>query len=293
MDWAGRTWPIRSIGSHRLRTIVLLECRLLARSTTSWLLLAGILALFVGGAITVVDSDLSAVAGSPFLILEANHSLLAQYWLRTADLLVLALPLLAFLFGYETIVSEREHGTISVLGALPVTRGDIFVGKALARIAVFTLGLGFGLLSVGVGGAVFDPDFDFVAHLVASLATIAFGTALVSTAVSLSALVSTHVRALTGAVVGYLVLLFGGASLLMSFSPLVSGHPFQAYSLLVAWRFDAMHSPLVVSLVDGSPVIVNRSPLLTAPAAIAVLCAWTCATLAVGYRQFRHEVIHL
>lgn len=78
---------------------------------------------------------------------------------RTAASLVNALllfvPLLGLIVGAGTIAADRERGTLMYLMAQPVTRGEIFLGKALgASIALAAaLALGFGLAALGLAGA--------------------------------------------------------------------------------------------------------------------------------------------
>ncbi len=78
---------------------------------------------------------------------------------RTAASLVNALllfvPLIGLSVGAGTLANDRERGTLIYLLAQPVSRAEIFFGKALgASLAVIAaLGLGFGLAGLGLASA--------------------------------------------------------------------------------------------------------------------------------------------
>ncbi len=75
---------------------------------------------------------------------------------RTAASLVNALllfvPLIGLSVGAGTLAADRERGTLIYLLAQPVSRAEVFVGKALgAALAVIAaLGLGFGVAGLGL-----------------------------------------------------------------------------------------------------------------------------------------------
>ena len=78
---------------------------------------------------------------------------------RTAASLINALllfvPLIGLSVGAATLAGERERGTLLYLLAQPVSRAEVFFGKALgAALAVLAaLALGFGLAGIGLGTA--------------------------------------------------------------------------------------------------------------------------------------------
>lgn len=78
---------------------------------------------------------------------------------RTAASLINALllfvPLIGLSVGAGTLASERERGTLLYLLAQPVSRAEVFIGKAMgAAMAVLAaLALGFGLAGIGLGTA--------------------------------------------------------------------------------------------------------------------------------------------
>src|SRR5688572_134085 len=78
---------------------------------------------------------------------------------RTAASLVNALllfvPLIGLSVGAGILASDRERGTLVYLLAQPVSRAEVFLGKALgAALAVIAaLGLGFGMAGFGLASA--------------------------------------------------------------------------------------------------------------------------------------------
>ncbi|ELY29857.1 hypothetical protein C500_09604 [Natrialba magadii ATCC 43099] len=271
----------------------LLECQLISRSTTNLVIAAAVFVVFVAPIAWVSGETSGSSEWSAFVVLEEGHTISAAYWFHGIDIYVVLLPLFAFLFGYGTIASERDDGTLTVLGSLPITRFDIYIGKALARIFVFSGVVFVGVLAGSLGVFAANPmTASPHAHLLASVPTVLFGTALVSIAIAVSALLSSRLHALSGAIVGYFGLVFGAVWTLGSAPLAIVGHPFHGYSVLIATLFDTMYPSLGVALSSGS-----QSPdtllllFVTKPVAILVLFAWICGSLAIGYLGFRREVI--
>ncbi|ADD05730.1 ABC-type transport system permease protein [Natrialba magadii ATCC 43099] len=273
--------------------VFLLECQLISRSTTNLVIAAAVFVVFVAPIAWVSGETSGSSEWSAFVVLEEGHTISAAYWFHGIDIYVVLLPLFAFLFGYGTIASERDDGTLTVLGSLPITRFDIYIGKALARIFVFSGVVFVGVLAGSLGVFAANPmTASPHAHLLASVPTVLFGTALVSIAIAVSALLSSRLHALSGAIVGYFGLVFGAVWTLGSAPLAIVGHPFHGYSVLIATLFDTMYPSLGVALSSGS-----QSPdtllllFVTKPVAILVLFAWICGSLAIGYLGFRREVI--
>lgn len=78
---------------------------------------------------------------------------------RTAASLINALllfaPLIGLTVGAGVLAADRERGTLLYLLAQPVSRAEIFSGKAIgaALAVVTTLALGFGVAGLGLGAA--------------------------------------------------------------------------------------------------------------------------------------------
>ncbi|MBI5258876.1 MAG: ABC transporter permease [Burkholderiales bacterium] len=111
------------------------------------------------------------------------------------SLVIYLIPLIALLLGFDAIVGERERGSLDLLLSLPVTRGEVLLGKYLGLAAALTLSTvgGFGLvaallaLQLGTGGL-----FHYLGFM---LSSVLLGLAFLSLAVLLSVLASDRTRA--------------------------------------------------------------------------------------------------
>ena len=79
-----------------------------------------------------------------------------------ASLAVFLLPLIALLLGYDTIIGERENGTLLLLLSYPLSRSQLISGKFLGHLLVLTLAtvLGFGVAAASIAalsGNLVDP----------------------------------------------------------------------------------------------------------------------------------------
>lgn len=125
-----------------LWTIAQAELREALRNKWLWLFAVG----FAGLALALSRAGLSA----------AGYAGLGGFGRTAASLinaLLLFVPLIGLSVGASSLAADRERGTLLFLLAQPVSRGEIFVGKALgAALAVLTaLALGFGLAGLGLG----------------------------------------------------------------------------------------------------------------------------------------------
>lgn len=104
-------------------------------------------------AITAVFATLS-LAIAYFGAVTAGHVGFTSFDATIASLTTLAafiVPLIALLVGYDSIVGERDGGTLPLLLSYPLSRLELAAGKFLGHSAVLTLAIlvGFGL-AVGV-----------------------------------------------------------------------------------------------------------------------------------------------
>lgn len=126
------------------------------------------------------------------------------------SLVIYLVPLIALLLGFDTIVGERERGSLDLLLSLPITRLELLLGKylGLAAALAFSTIAGFGLV-----GIVLSRQLD-LAGLAAYggfiVSSILLGCAFLSLAVLLSVLASDRTRAsgLAIAVWFFFVLMF-------------------------------------------------------------------------------------
>lgn len=65
------------------------------------------------------------------------------------SLVIYLIPLIALLLGFDAVVGERERGSLDLLLSLPLTRGELLLGKYLGLAAALTLSTvgGFALVA--------------------------------------------------------------------------------------------------------------------------------------------------
>jgi Cu-processing system permease protein len=111
------------------------------------------------------------------------------------SLVIYLVPLIALLLGFDAIVGERERGSLDLLLALPLTRGELLLGKylglagALACSTVAGFALMAGLLYERFGWQGLYPYLGFV------LSAVLLGLAFLSLALLLSVLSRDRTRA--------------------------------------------------------------------------------------------------
>lgn len=125
-----------------LWTIAQRELREALRNKWLWFYAAG----FAGLALALSQAGLAS----------AGYAGLGGFGRTAASLinaLLLFVPLIGLSVGAGTLAADRERGTLLYLLAQPVSRAEVFFGKALgAALAVIAaLALGFGAAGLGLG----------------------------------------------------------------------------------------------------------------------------------------------
>jgi Cu-processing system permease protein len=265
-------------------TIAQAELREALRNKWLWLYAVG----FAGLALALSQAGLSA----------AGYAGLGGFGRTAASLinaLLLFVPLIGLSVGASAIAADRERGTLLYLLAQPVSRAEIFGGKALgaalAVIVALTLGFalaGFGL-SVGGGGdtAVYISLVGYT--LLLALAALGLGFII-------SSLTRKAAAASGAALILWLALVFVadlgvmGATLAWRPSPsellwLLVINPLQIFKL------GAIHS-LRASLDTLGPVgqyalyrFGEQLPLLL----IGLLLLWATAAMAIAFAIFNRK----
>jgi Cu-processing system permease protein len=132
---------------------------------------------------------------------------------RTAASLVNALllfvPLIGLVVGAATVAGDRERGALLYLLAQPVSRAEVFFGKALgAALAVIAaLGLGFGLAGLGLA---FSGDTYVAAYLGMAGSVLLLALACLGLGFVISTLTRKAATASGAALILWLVLVFLG-----------------------------------------------------------------------------------
>ena len=209
------------------------------------------------------------------------------------SLVIYLVPLIALLLGFDAIVGERERGSLDLLLAHPITRGELLLGKYLGLALALSLAMLAGLAAVGVVLArQFGPRalFHYTGFVGSALL---MGLAFLSLAVLISVLARERTRAsgLAIATWFFFVLVF---DLLLLGVLVGTGGRFGGEAL--AWLLllnpaDVFRILNVFSLEDvrtlyGLASVVPAS--LGNPAAMgAVMLAWIVVPLALANWRFK------
>ncbi|MGE3848570.1 MAG: ABC transporter permease [Gammaproteobacteria bacterium] len=209
------------------------------------------------------------------------------------SLVIYLVPLIALVLGFDAVVGERERGSLDLLLSMPLTRGELLLGKYLGLAAAlgFSTVAGFGAVAL-----VLAPHMDVngLAHYgVFIVSSVLLGCAFLSLAVLISVVASDRTRASGLAialwfvfVLMYDLLLLGGlvVGADTAFARLVP------YLLLLnpadvfrVWNIAALDE--VAALYGLASVLPGE---LARPTLLAgVLLAWCVAPLMIAAWRFR------
>ena len=108
------------------------------------------------------------------------------------NLVLLVVPLMALSIGAQSLAGERERGTLGYLLAQPVSRGEVFLGKAvglgLGLLASLALGFGLSGVAMALGGAGASDPTSYVQLM---LLAFVLGTAMLGVGLLVSAVART------------------------------------------------------------------------------------------------------
>lgn len=111
------------------------------------------------------------------------------------SLVIYLIPLIALILGYDTVVGEKERGSLELLLSMPITRFEILLGKYLGlsgALAIATvIGFGAGLLPLA---SVVTPN-DLYHYLGFVSSAILMGMAFLSISLLVSVIAQDRLRA--------------------------------------------------------------------------------------------------
>jgi Cu-processing system permease protein len=209
------------------------------------------------------------------------------------SLVIYLIPLIALLLGFDAVVGERERGSLDLLLALPLTRGELLLGKYLGLAAALTLSTltGFAVVAVLMARQLGARGLFHYGGFMAS--SVLLGLAFLSLAVLVSVLARDRTRASGGAIAlwFFFVLVFDLLLLgvLVGTGGRIGGEAF-AWLLLLnpadVFRILNVFSLEDVRTLYGLSSIVP--PALANPALMgAAMAGWIVAPLALAHWRFR------
>lgn len=232
------------------------------------------------------------------------------------------LPLAAIALCYRTIVGEQADGRLKVVLGLPLTRGDVLLGKLVGRTIGIAIPSLVALGLVTVVGAVRFGLFDPLRYLAVLAVTLLYLAVLVSIVVCVSAIAKRAATVAATLFVGLFVvfeLLWREvATVLYSrftgvpvnpYDPPADGRlflldrlsPSGAYNTVTNWLLEtgnsaAFHTSVVSDLQPGTSVNVLVVDTVFEPGAVPwylheaggllVLLTWGLVPLAIAYYRF-------
>lgn len=196
----------------------------------------------------------------------------------------------ATLFAGDAIVSEFQGRTGYLLFPNPVKRSSLFLGKFLSvALAMVLVVLIYYAVAIGLSAAISSD----VQHL--DLAFMSLGLALLYSlaAAGLGLLISSFMKGGTGAIILTFFMLFmilPSVDSIFQLTEDLAPTPSLTYaSMAISSVMSVPYPPETVLMdlgVGGFKFYLHTPPLLTA---VAVMAAWTVATLALAFLLFRRR----
>ncbi len=209
------------------------------------------------------------------------------------SLVIYLIPLIALLLGFDAVVGERERGSLDLLLALPITRGELLLGKYLGLAAALSLSTlaGFALVAVLLAGSLGGNGlFHYIGFM---LSSVLLGLAFLSLAVMLSVLARDRTRASGLAIALWFVFVLVFDLLLLGllvlgggrfggdvFPYLLLANPADVFRILNVFSLDDLRSLYGLSSIVPPAL---ASPWLMGGA----MLGWIVAPLAVARWRFR------
>ncbi|MCO5200679.1 MAG: ABC transporter permease [Chloroflexi bacterium] len=213
------------------------------------------------------------------------------------NLCILLVPLLSLVLGAAAIAGERERGTLATLLSQPISAAELLAGKYVGlTIAVWSaIALGFG--AAGFLVALFEPITDLKHYLLFVLLSGGLASATLSIGMLISVIADSRVKALSGAVLAWflLVLVYDlgaiGLALWISSSgrtllAVALGNPVEATRLLAVL---SVEPDLQILGPLGSYMIDRLGTATSAVLLLLSLAAWSVAPLAIAVRIFQSQ----
>jgi ABC-type transport system involved in multi-copper enzyme maturation permease subunit len=212
------------------------------------------------------------------------------------NLVLLFVPLLTLPLGAASFAGEAEDGTLGVLVAQPLSRGEVFLGKLLGLCGAMTLSLalGFGAAAVLVGarGGVSGATF-------AALAGGAWALGIVTTTLGalLSIAARTRARALAAAMACWIALVFlcDFGVLALAASQVLGATAL--FGVTIANPLEAVKTLAALAISERlevlGPVGLHAVKTLGRPGLALLLggtlVAWTAIASTIAHLRFRRE----
>ena len=209
------------------------------------------------------------------------------------SLVIYLVPLIALLLGFDAIVGERERGSLDLLLAYPITRGELLLGKYLGLSLALALAMLAGLAAVGVM-LVYQFGSKALFHYAGFvLSALLMGMSFLSLAVLVSVVARDRTRASGAAIVLWFLFVLVFDLVLLGVLVATAGHyggdifpyllllnPTDVFRILNVFSTEDVRS--AYGLVNMVPPLVSNIGVLT-----TVMLGWIVVPLAIANWRFR------
>ncbi len=230
---------------------------------------------------------------------ETKASALNITTVSLSSLSIYLIPLIALMLSFDTIVGERERGTLLLLLTYPVARWQVVTGKFVGHLVILaiTIFLGYGSTGLYLLFSTTGSSGDWSLYVSMMCSSLMLGAVFVAIGYLLSVRVNDRATA-AGLAIGvwlfmvviYDLLLLG---LLLSangqnltpelLEALVLLNPTDAYRLFNLSGADA------AALLATSSTVAQSTAMTTPTALLGVLALWIVAPLAIAILLFQRR----
>lgn len=210
-------------------------------------------------------------------------------------------PLLGLGIGYNSIVGERESGSIKLALGLPNSRRDIVFGKFIGRSAVLTVAILTAYSAVAVIALLTYESFAAVEFVLYTVTTVLYGMVYVAIGIGFSATMNSRPAALAGTTGLYLLFQLGWdavAAVLQTVTvgwvPPESGAPnwiVGVYILNPTAAVGYVTRAIIPEFDEITAYPMSDAFFLQEWIGFPILAAWLLLSLGIGYRTFARTEI--
>lgn len=211
---------------------------------------------------------------------------------------VFLVPWIGLAIGYNTIIGERESGSLYLELGLPNSRADVIFGKFLGRTAVVAVSILTGYAVAGLVALLTYDSFNIGIFGLFTVLTIFYGTVYVAVGIGFSAGVKSREWALAGASLLYALFLLGWDVMLLLLQLATVGSEVPEAGLPNWFPFIGLLNPSTAFMHAARAVIPEYHEITIYPETNAfylqdwvgfvVLALWCVVPLSLGYRRFNN-----
>ncbi|MFC6835575.1 ABC transporter permease [Halomarina ordinaria] len=210
-------------------------------------------------------------------------------------------PLLGLGIAYDSIVGERDSGSIRLALSLPNTRREVVLGKFIGRSAVLTAAILTGYAVVAVIALLTYESFAVGEFVLYTLLTVLYGAVYVAIGIGFSSVMRSQPAALAGATGLYVLFQLGWdvvtavlQTVTVGYVPPESGVP--GWVLLVhllnpTAAIGYATRTIIPEFAEITAYPVSDAAYVQGWVGFLVLAAWLVLSLGFGYRRFRRTEI--